>query len=278
MSEDPLDCEVVVTRAGARAMLDRKTGEVMHPGVGPVAEARALYVDASRLGARLNEPTREPLVLLDVGLGAGSNAAAAIAAALALPQAARALELVSFDHSLSALKLAVKEDNAGAFGFSPEAREAALTVLTLQPYRRARLHWRVVLGELPGAFASEPAGRAEIVFWDPFSPRRNPELWSVSAFRALRGLCAPSVSVHTYSSATATRSALLLAGFFVGFGDPAGDKQATTTVAALDPSRLAHPLDARWLARLSRSSAPFPSDAPAHALARITAHPQFAAN
>jgi queuine tRNA-ribosyltransferase len=274
MSDDALDCEVVVTRGGARAMLDRKTGEVMHPGVGPVTEARELYVRASRLFERLVEPAQGPLVLLDVGLGAGSNAAAAVSAWESLGRGARPLELVSFDRSLSALKLALHDENAASFGFSQRAREAALTIMT-GSYSHGGLSWRLRLGELPTTFREEPSSRVELVFWDPFSPRQNPELWSVRAFRELHRLCARSVTVHTYSSATATRSALLLAGFFVGLGDRAGDKQANTTVAALELERLARPLDARWLERLGRSSAPFPSDAPNDALARIAAHPQF---
>ena len=36
------DCEVVTTRDGARAMLDRRVGEVMHPVVGPAIEAARL--------------------------------------------------------------------------------------------------------------------------------------------------------------------------------------------------------------------------------------------
>jgi queuine tRNA-ribosyltransferase len=277
VSDDALDCEVVTTRGGAQAMLDRKTGEVMHPGVGPVAEANALYVGPSRLRERLESPGTGPLVLLDVGLGAGSNAAAALTLSAALSEGARALEIVSFDRSVAALRLALDPRHAQAFGHDLAVREAGLTLLAGGHAAQRSARWRLVLGALPQAFASEPSGLAEVVFWDPFSPRQNPELWSVSAFVALRRLCAPSVTVHTYSSATATRSALLLAGFAVGFGPAAGDKQATTTVAALDPSRLEQPLDARWLARLARSSAPFPPDAPDDALARISALPQFGA-
>ncbi|GAO02450.1 hypothetical protein PSR1_01322 [Anaeromyxobacter sp. PSR-1] len=62
----------------------------------------------------------------------------------------------------------------------------------------------------------------------------------------------------------------------MGVGDPSGPKEQTTA-AATDPALLARPLDARWLARLERSSAPFPPDAPPDALARVRAHPQFAA-
>jgi queuine tRNA-ribosyltransferase len=70
------------------------------------------------------------------------------------------------------------------------------------------------------------------------------------------------------------RSALLLAGFFVGIGDPSGPKSGTTA-AAVDLADLKRPLDARWLERLGRSSAPFPADAHGDALDRIRAHPQF---
>ena len=67
--------------------------------------------------------------------------------------------------------------------------------------------------------------------------------------------------MHTYSGATATRTALLLAGFAVGFGDvlPGDGKRPWQRLAVED---LAAPLDRRWLDRVSRSSAPFASDAP----------------
>jgi queuine tRNA-ribosyltransferase len=48
------------------------------------------------------------------------------------------------------------------------------------------------------------------------------------------------------------------------------------TVAALEPAELEQPLDRRWLERLARSTAPFPPDAPADALERVRALPQFA--
>ena len=83
------------------------------------------------------------------------------------------------------------------------------------------------------------------------------------------------MTLHTYSGATATRAALLLAGFFVGAGDASGE-QRVGTCAALRPEDLARPLDLRWLARLGRSSAALPADAPADALTRISQHRQFA--
>ncbi|WP_394825490.1 MnmC family methyltransferase [Pendulispora albinea] len=271
---DDVRCEVVTTRSGVRAMRDGETGELMHPVVGPQVEAEQLYVAPSRLAQRLNEGAEGALVLLEVGLGAGSNAAAAWKLSERMPQTARRLTMVSFDRTLAAFELALAEEHAADFGLQGDAATAARTLLASGACETARTSWRLVLGELPFTLASMPPSMADVVFWDPFSPRANPTLWTVAAFAALRRLCRAGATVHTYSRATATRSALLLAGFAVGRGESTGEK-AETTVAAVDASDLERPLDGRWLERLARSSAPLPSDAPPDALERIRAMPQF---
>jgi queuine tRNA-ribosyltransferase len=271
-----LACEVVLTRSGARAMLDHTTGEVMHPVVGPLVEARRLYLDPARLLERLRESSGRSLVLLDVGLGAGSNAAAAYELAAALPAGARRLSMVSFDRSLAALQLALAPENAAAFGLAGEAGQAAQGLLARRSYESAGCDWRYVGGDLTATLAREPEASADVVFWDPFSPRANPELWTCSSFAALRRVCRPGATVHTYSGATQIRAALLLAGFSVGLGEKISEGKYGTC-AAVWPALPALPLDRRWLERLSRSSLPFPPDAPLDALARIRGLPQFAA-
>ena len=74
--------------------------------------------------------------------------------------------------------------------------------------------------------------QADVVFWDLYSPRAHPGFWTMEAFTHLRRACRAGSSVHTYSSATAVRSALLLAGFAVGTGLSTGEKSQTTVAAA----------------------------------------------
>jgi queuine tRNA-ribosyltransferase len=267
--------EVVRTRSGARAMLDRQSGEVMHPIGGPLLESERLYVAASGLARRLSSAQPQPLRLLDVGLGAGSNAAAAIRLRQSLGDGARRLELVSIERDLGAFELALCPDHADAFGWVGAAAPLAKILLSERAYRDRAIDWRLVLADVFDALAREPESSVDVVFWDPFSPGANPELWTVSAFTALRRVCRAGASVHTYSGATRVRSALLLAGFRVGIGDPIADGK-NATVASLDPGTLVAPLDGRWLQRLARSSAPFPPDAPGDALERVRACPQFA--
>jgi queuine tRNA-ribosyltransferase len=264
--------EIVLTSLGVPAVRDAVLGEVMHPVVGPAVEAERLYVAQSRLRDRLAAPGPR-LVLFDVGLGAASNALAALAAAESLAEGGRAVEIVSFEADTGALALAASEEGAARLGLSGPALAAARDLLARGRHETRRVLWRLVEGDLRETLPRE-GGRADLVFWDPFSPKANPALWTLSAFAALRARCAERAALYTYSTATATRSALLLAGFFVGAGDPSGPKEETTA-AATGPALLARPLDGRWLARLARSSAPFPDDAPPDALERIRAHPQF---
>ena len=264
--------EIVLTSLGVPAVRDTVAGEVMHPVIGPAVEAERLYVAQSRLRERLATPGPR-LVLFDVGLGAGSNALAALAAAEGAPPGGRGLEIVSFEADPRALALAVSDEGAARLGLDTTARDAGRALLARGRFESRRVVWRLVLGDALETLRGEDA-RAELVYWDPFSPKANPGLWTCAAFAAARARCAERAALYTYSTATATRAALLLAGFFVGQGDPSGPKEQTTA-AATDPALLARPLDARWLARLERSSAPLPKDAPADAMERIRAHPQF---
>jgi queuine tRNA-ribosyltransferase len=262
--------EIVLTSLGVPAVRDEVAGEVMHPVIGPAVESERLYVGQSRLRERL-AGSGPRLVLFDVGLGAGSNALAAFAAAEATE--GRPLEIVSFELDTGALALAASDSGAALLGLSAVERSAIGNLLAHGRFESARVRWRLVRGDVRETLPRDPS-RADVVFWDPYSPRANPELWTVSAFAALRARCAASATVYTYGAATGTRAAFLLAGFFVGAGDPSGPK-AETTAAATDVRLLTRPLDARWLARLDRSSSPLPQDAPPDALDRIRAHPQF---
>jgi len=264
--------ELVCTRSGAVAMKSVTEGEVMHPGVGPLVEAEQLYVRQSRLGERLRAAERPTLVVYDVGLGAGSNARAAWLASEAAPAPAARLELISFENDRGALELALRHPED--FGWAGPSAAAAHALLAEGAHATARTTWRLETGDALEALA-RALPPADVIFWDPFSPRVNPQLWTIAAFATARGRARPGCTLLTYSASTAVRVALLLAGWAVGVGDATGQK-AGTTVAALSAGDLARPLERDWLARLSRPQVPWPLDAPADALARVAALPQFA--
>jgi tRNA U34 5-methylaminomethyl-2-thiouridine-forming methyltransferase MnmC len=68
----------------------------------------------------------------------------------------------------------------------------------------------------------------DAVFLDPFSPSKNPELWSVEFFKELYRLTNGAGIITTYSSAPQVRAAIHEAGFNIGRGPSVGGKREGT--------------------------------------------------
>ncbi|MBM4380174.1 MAG: methyltransferase [Deltaproteobacteria bacterium] len=268
--------ELVTLRNGHRAVRHVGHGEVMHPSVGPWAEANALYVTQAKLSERLSVPGAGPLRLYDVGLGAAANAAAALACWRALPEATRRpLHVDSFEVDLEPLRLALSD--VGGFPFLAADRAVWMALLERGEHAEPGLSWRLHLGDALRALP-RAEGPVEVIFHDPFSPESNPTLWSPAALAALRARGqegGQGTVLFTYSASTRTRVSMLLGGFCVGVGDAIGTKQETT-VAASRLDLLQRPLDGRFLQRFERSGARAPfGEAPAGWEDAVRSHLQF---
>ena len=90
-------------------------------------------------------------------------------------------------------------------------------------------------------------------------------------------------ALATYSRSTIPRVTLLLAGFFVGIGDPVAEKNETT-IAANSLELIERPLGVRWLERARASHSAEPMRVSDYRIApltedtweRLRRHPQFA--
>ena len=84
----------------------------------------------------------------------------------------------------------------------------------------------------------------DAVFQDPFSPSKNPEMWSVDYFCSLKKIMAEKAILTTYSSADHIRRAMLEADFIIGAGPSVGRKREGTiasisaAIKTLDSERL----------------------------------------
>jgi tRNA U34 5-methylaminomethyl-2-thiouridine-forming methyltransferase MnmC len=270
-------------KSGALAVHSAAYAETMHPGGGPWAEATGLYVGGSGLADRLCAPDPAPLVLFDVGLGAAANALAAVtchAELLRQGRRPRALHVVSFESDPAAPRFALEQ--AEALGY-PRGHEPLLAALlaTGEAHGEGGLRWELRLGDFPRLIGEEPE-RAEVIFFDPFSPRANPEMWSLPTLEALQRCRrrAGATVLLTYSTAFGTRAGLLLAGFYVGEG-PRQGRHGASTMAASWLADLSAPLTPAWLARWRHDREPWPPLTPpaAHRALRerLLEHPQWAA-
>jgi queuine tRNA-ribosyltransferase len=128
----------------------------------------------------------------------------------------------------------------------------------------------------------------DIIYYDPFSYKTNPDFWGLEAFSNLYELLdllsnattsvlsSANLSdslLITYSSATRVRAALLAAGFYVYEGIATGPKSTTTLASRIFRNDL-KPLGSDWCERWERSDVHFEQDH-SKVLERIKNHPQF---
>lgn len=278
---------LIPLRNGTLGVFSEEFGEAMHPTIGPAQEAEALYVRQLRLRERVPAAADE-FVVWDVGLGGAANASAVLRAAA---DAGGNLRLVSFECSVEAPAFALAHAAELGYlgGLETPLRELLEGRATHFHFGRANVSWELVIADFPSWLAAveSPAGvpPPHAILFDPFSPARNPAMWSLEVFTRLFRRLDPArpCSLATYSRSTMTRVAMLLAGFWVGAGAASGVKEETT-LAANSPALLPNLLDARWLAKARRSHNAEPLAAgsqerrplSAESWERLLAHPQFA--
>ena len=270
--------EIVTTTAGVVSIRDNDTREIMHNPVGPWAEANALYIEQSKMRERLTENLDKELVVFDVGLGAAANAIAALHCARSL-QKRRPLKLISFEVNLELLRFAL--ENAHHFDHFQGFEPAIAAILEHGVWREEGIEWHLRHGDFADLIEKEKE-KANLVFFDPYSPKKNIDMWTEATFAKLNRACArgeeEGAVLFTYSRATPVRVAMFMGGFYVGTGLASGLKDETTQ-AATRFEDLANPLGKPWLGRWQRSHHPNALGASPAELPRvqeyILAHPQF---
>jgi hypothetical protein len=278
------DYQLVPLAHGGKTLFSASYGEKMHPGLGPSAEAELLYVRQLKIRERLQNHRGE-FVIWDVGLGAAANA---IASLRAVRETSGELRLVSFDNTTEPLEFALK--NAGSLGYIA-GYEDNLNAL-LRDGRVSftdgslKVNWTFQLGDFPSWLErrTSAAPVPHAIFYDAFSPAKNPAMWTLPVFQNLTRVLDPArpCALTTYSRSTMIRATLLLAGFFVGVGHATGMKEETT-IAANSPELINEPLDARWLERAGRSDSAEPLCEPVYSrsslspslMEKLRQHPQF---
>jgi tRNA U34 5-methylaminomethyl-2-thiouridine-forming methyltransferase MnmC len=273
------DFSLVRLPDGSSTLRSLELGETFHPVIGPAAEAD-LHVRQTRIAERASLPDATRFIVWDIGLGAAANAIAALETLERSRPPIQHAEILSFDLDDRSLRFAL--EHVAELPYLQKWTDAIKALLGKGETQIGGIRWRFLKADLRDAIGSPHLPAPHAVFFDPYSPAANPEIWTVEVFSAIRahardGPCLLS----NYSRSTAVRTSLLVAGWFVGHGLASGEK-TETTVAATHLDLLSRPLDARWLDRLARSTAPGPLHGDQRAVAagnilaaRLRSHPQF---
>ena len=194
------------------------------------------------------------------------------------------MHIVSFENDLDSLKLAFEYNERFTY-LRHSGPAGILKKGHWQSREHAGLSWTLIPGNFQESMRQAPAA-PEVIFYDMFSGKTNGDQWTLAAFRRLLAACADrSAELFTYTVSTASRAALLVAGFQVARGRSTGDKVETTI--AFTPQALGEAFAQRhellgpdWLAKWRRSTARIPdwlAENEREDFERaVQSHPQFA--
>lgn len=225
---------LVITGDGSYTLYLPEFDEHMHSLSGAYEEALLKHVGPSGILER----KKSALQVLDVGFGLGYNSLALLA------------ELERCGYRGAVTVVALEQDRSLADALTSirfyDFRER-LYVSLKEAYLRGsstagNASISVLFGDARSRVMPLPGNTFDAVFFDPFSPSRNPELWSVDFFRQVYRTMNDQAVLTTYSSAPQVRAALREAGFLIGRGPSVGGKREGTLASksSIVPELTAH--------------------------------------
>ncbi|NPA58573.1 MAG: hypothetical protein GXN94_04700 [Aquificae bacterium] len=221
--------EKIKTADGTETFFNEEFNEAYHSTkAGAYTESLHKFVLPSRIDRLARE--KESVNLLDVGFGLGYNVAVAVKVAVENNPSAF-LNVVSVEKDRSVFerikKLSLPEKLKPIYeqilsgGFEGNVYTA----------RGENFRLQVVFGE-GRQVLKNLKGRFDAVFYDPFSPKVNAEMWTVELFKVVKNLMEERAVLSTYSASLGVRKGLVEAGFKIGLVEPVGRK-SHSTVATL---------------------------------------------
>lgn len=196
-----------LTQDGSFTFFSEEFGEAFHSKQGAKAEALSKFVQATNLAEQAD---RAQLCLLDVCYGLGYNSAAAIETIWQVnPNCEITLYGLEQDPSVPIAAIDLLKD------WSPPVQSALRQIAQAQICQIDRLTASLLIGDARQTIRSLQI-QADAIFFDPFSPRRCPQLWTVEFFQQVARCLSPTGKLATYSRSASVRSAMLAAGLSIG--------------------------------------------------------------
>ena len=221
----------MVTGDNSETLYSESVGEAFHSLAGAEGETLYNFIEGCEIVSRGQK--QKSLKILEIGLGIGLGYALTMKALGR--QFEKKITFITTEIDPKLLKWC-QENTLFPEGFPyPSFRDLKKEKRDGLSYawaQRGRAKLIVLLGDvrqtLPLAVdkgvlsLTKESDLVDCIYQDPFSPKRNPELWTNSWFRYLKTLCSKEAILSTYSASVSVRKSLIDAGFFVekrkGFG------------------------------------------------------------
>lgn len=215
-----------LTGDGSFTFFSTEFGEAFHSRHGAREEAQYKFVEPTRL----SEKAQQPIVrLLDICYGLGYNTAAALETLWAINPDCR-IEWIGLELDPQVPIAAIDHDLLATW--TPPIPQMLKDLTIDRRLDTQQFSAQLLLGDARQTIRQvrQSGFLADVIFLDPFSPPRCPQLWTIEFIAQVASCLQPTGHLATYSCSAAVRVALLAAGLQIG---------ATPAVARRSPGTLA---------------------------------------
>ncbi len=202
----------IITPDGSVTFHNEQFDESYHSRSGAKEEAVKKFVEP----CHIKESAKKGKIrILDVCFGLGYNSVAAIDAALEEDPNC-IIEVVGLEIDPKILQ-AITEIDAPFTNFSMIQEAVKNKDNNRYKYEKENIKIEILLGDATETI-KEIEQEFDVVFLDPFSPKKCPQLWTAPFFAEIYKRMAPQARLATYSCARVVRDNLKAAGFIVSDG------------------------------------------------------------
>jgi len=201
-----MNSELLITEDGSHTLFVPAIDECYHSTHGAVQESRHIFIEAG-----LKQCIKPDIRVLEIGFGTGLNAF------LTLIEAERSLKQI---HYTSLELYPVEVEKALQLNYPEELasdKRALFELLHTAPWNtEIQISPFFTLEKIETDFTRfDFTGMYDIIYFDAFSPEKQPEMWSQQQFETLYAHCNPGAILTTYCAKGVVRRAMQAAGFTV---------------------------------------------------------------
>ncbi len=197
--------EIIKTADGSDTLYVRNIDEHYHSTFGAVQESRHVFIEAGLLTCQ-----HSPLTIFEAGFGTGLNAWLTF-----LESSKKGLDI----HYFSIEKYPLSDEIIESLNYSSylDDKTGTFSGMHKAPWNEEiKLSDHFILHKISGDLATfdfDLIPELDLIFFDAFSPEKQPELWDLSIFNSLYAHTSWNGKLVTYCAKGSVRRALNHSGF-----------------------------------------------------------------
>ena len=217
-----INADLVLTSDGSHTLFSSAIEECYHSTHGAIQESRHIFIEAG-----FKQTEKLELNVLEIGFGTGLNAFLTL---LEVEVSTRKVRYTSLELYPVAVETALQLNYPEELAID---KRPSFELMQRSPWNiftdiRPNLSLLKVKADYTNYTFSE---KYDLVYFDAFSPDKQPEMWTEERFKILYEHCNPGAILTTYCSKGVVRRAMQAAGFTVErLEGPPGKRQILRAV------------------------------------------------